>query len=172
MDRMTSPDRNIFRVNGPLRGKSTGDRWIFPHKGQWRRVFMFSLIWVWTNGWANNRDAGSLRRHVAYCGVFYPHGNLNVNEADAVWNQVAFGIHITVMSHQSNGVGDYRQRHCLFKSVFRRGTKKTHRSSALVVLCEEIHYEWPVVPGRKVFVSMSWRQYVPIRDFVFNVLMF
>ena len=28
-----------------------------PHKGQWRGVVMFSLIYVWTNGRVNNRDA-------------------------------------------------------------------------------------------------------------------
>ena len=36
-----------------------------PHKGQWRRALMVSLICVWTNGWVNNRDAGDLRRHRA-----------------------------------------------------------------------------------------------------------
>ena len=35
-----------------------------PHKGQWRGALMFSLICAaWINGWANNRDAGDLRRH-------------------------------------------------------------------------------------------------------------
>ena len=34
-----------------------------PHKGQWRGALMFSLIWVWINGWVNNRVAGDLRRH-------------------------------------------------------------------------------------------------------------
>ena len=29
-----------------------------PHKGQWHRALMFSLICAWTNSWANNRDAG------------------------------------------------------------------------------------------------------------------
>ena len=37
-----------------------------PHKGQWRRALMFSLIYAWTNGWANNRDTGDLRRHRAH----------------------------------------------------------------------------------------------------------
>ena len=32
----------------------TGD---FSHKGQWRGALMFSLICVWTNDWANTRDA-------------------------------------------------------------------------------------------------------------------
>ena len=35
----------------------------FPHKGQWRRALMFSLICTWINGWVNNREAGDLRRH-------------------------------------------------------------------------------------------------------------
>ena len=34
----------------------------FPHKGQWRGALASSLICAWTNGWANNRDAGDLRR--------------------------------------------------------------------------------------------------------------
>ena len=36
-----------------------------PHKGQWHRAFMFSLICAWTDGWVNNRDASDLRRHRA-----------------------------------------------------------------------------------------------------------
>ena len=36
-----------------------------PHKGQRRRVLMFSLACTWTNGWLNNRDPGDLRRHRA-----------------------------------------------------------------------------------------------------------
>ena len=34
-----------------------------PHKGQWRRAFIFSLICAWISGWVNNRKAGDLRRH-------------------------------------------------------------------------------------------------------------
>ena len=34
-----------------------------PHKGQWREALMFSLIYVWINGWVNNRKAGDLRRY-------------------------------------------------------------------------------------------------------------
>ena len=34
-----------------------------PHKVQWLGAFIFSLIYAWTNVWANNRDAGDLRRH-------------------------------------------------------------------------------------------------------------
>ena len=40
-----------------------------PHKGQWRGALMFPLIFVWINGWINNREAGDLRRHRAHCDV-------------------------------------------------------------------------------------------------------
>ena len=38
----------------------------FPSQSQWRGALMFSLIYVLTNGWANNRDAGDVRRHRAH----------------------------------------------------------------------------------------------------------
>ena len=37
-----------------------------PHKDQWRGAFIFSLIYAWTYGWTNNRDADDLRRHRAH----------------------------------------------------------------------------------------------------------
>ena len=40
-----------------------------PHKGQWCRALMFSLIYAWTDGWTNNRDTGDLRRHRAHYDV-------------------------------------------------------------------------------------------------------
>ena len=40
-----------------------------PHKGQWGRALMFSLICVWVNGWVNNREAGNLRRYRAHYDV-------------------------------------------------------------------------------------------------------
>ena len=40
-----------------------------PHKGQWRRASIFSLIYVWINDWVNNREAGELRRHRAHYDV-------------------------------------------------------------------------------------------------------
>ena len=34
-----------------------------PHKGQWRRALMFTLICARINGCVNNREAGDLRRY-------------------------------------------------------------------------------------------------------------
>ena len=39
------------------------------HTGQWRGALMFSLICAWMYGWANNGDAGDLRRHLAHYDV-------------------------------------------------------------------------------------------------------
>ena len=51
-----------LREGNPLSwGESTGL--------QWRAALMFSLICAWTNGWANNRDAGDSRRHCAHYDV-------------------------------------------------------------------------------------------------------
>ena len=40
-----------------------------PHKGQWRRALMFSLICVWITGSVNDREDGDLRRHRAHSDV-------------------------------------------------------------------------------------------------------
>ena len=45
----------------PLWGESVD----FPLKGQWRGALMISLICAWPTDWANNPDAGDLRRHRA-----------------------------------------------------------------------------------------------------------
>ena len=40
-----------------------------PHKGQWRRALMSSLICALINNWVNNREAGDLRRNGAHYDV-------------------------------------------------------------------------------------------------------
>ena len=45
-----------------------------PHKGQWHRALMFSLICAWTNGWVNNRKAGDFRRNRAHYDVIIMEG--------------------------------------------------------------------------------------------------
>ena len=40
-----------------------------PYKGQARRALIISLICTWINGWANNREAGTLSHHRAHYDV-------------------------------------------------------------------------------------------------------
>ena len=62
-----------------------------PHKGQWRKALMFSLICAWTSISAKNRDTGDVRRHCA-------HYNCNMNSGPllGLWFQIIlackFGI--------------------------------------------------------------------------------
>ena len=65
---MTSSNRYIFRVTGPLRWESTGHRWIPLTKVSDAELLMF-FICAWTNGWANYRSAVYLRRHHDHYGV-------------------------------------------------------------------------------------------------------
>ena len=59
---MTSSNGNIFALLPFVRGihRSPVNS---PHKGQWRGALMFSSICARINGWANNREAGDVRRH-------------------------------------------------------------------------------------------------------------
>ena len=52
----------FFALLGPLWGESS------PHKGQWHGALVLFTC-AWTNGWANNREAGDLRRHRAHYDV-------------------------------------------------------------------------------------------------------
>ena len=62
--RSCQSNENIFRFTCPLWGPSTG---FCSHRpGQWGGALMFPSSCTWTNGWANNRDAGDLRRHRAH----------------------------------------------------------------------------------------------------------
>ena len=45
------------------------DKVQLPHKGQWRRALMFSLVCAWLNRWVNNGEADDLRRHRAHYDV-------------------------------------------------------------------------------------------------------
>ena len=59
---MTSSNGNVSVLLALYAGNSpvTGE---FPHKGEWHRALMFSLICAWINGWVNNREAGDLRHY-------------------------------------------------------------------------------------------------------------
>ena len=55
-----------------------------PHKGQWRRALMFSLICAWMNGWVNNREADDLRRHRAHYDVTVMASGVSLKDMDKI----------------------------------------------------------------------------------------
>ena len=60
---LMSSNGNIFHITGPLRGESTGHRWIPLTKASDAELWCFLLICAWSNSWAKNRDASDLRCH-------------------------------------------------------------------------------------------------------------
>ena len=64
---MTSSSGNIFSVAGLCAGNSPVTAMKSPHKGQWRRTYVLSLICL--NGRVNNGEAGDLSRHRAHYDV-------------------------------------------------------------------------------------------------------
>ena len=60
-----------------------------PPKGQWRGALMLSLIWACTNSWANNGDAGDLRRHGTHYDVVVMFLNPIIGHKSEVWVHLA-----------------------------------------------------------------------------------
>ena len=68
-----------------IKWKHFPDNWLFvrgihrspvnsPHKDQWRRALMFSLICAWIDSWVKNRKAGDLRRPLwRHCNEYLTH---------------------------------------------------------------------------------------------------
>ena len=67
-------DKDLFILHDVIKWERFPRYWPFvrgihrspvnsPHKDQWRRDLMFSLICAWIGSWVNNREAGDLRRH-------------------------------------------------------------------------------------------------------------
>ena len=131
---VTSSNENIFHVTGPLWGSPVDS----PKKRSVTRSFdVFFLMCAWTNGWANNRDAGDLRRHCTYYDVIVLRTILThrrnvlftmflvgvlVSSKDRTFDPLAHGIYVT--SHELQGVFNNWSFTGLFKSVFRLTAKK------------------------------------------------
>ena len=56
------------------------------HKGQSRGGLMFNFICAWTNGWANNRDAGDSKRHRVHYDVTVMEYFLSASVISDLWH--------------------------------------------------------------------------------------
>ena len=59
----------------------------YPHKGQWHRALMFSLICVWINDWVNNHEAGDLRCYHTHYNVIVMFSEIQF-DGMKTWEQV------------------------------------------------------------------------------------
>ena len=62
----------LFEVNSPVSGE-------FLSQSQRRKALMFSLICAWTNGWANQPEAGDMRCHRAHYYITVIHTTTMMN---------------------------------------------------------------------------------------------
>ena len=69
-----------------------------PHRGQWRVTLMFSSIYVWINGWVDNREAGDLRRYRAHYDVIVmfsiKHHQQSVTLGDRIPRPIIINVNI------------------------------------------------------------------------------
>ena len=72
------------------------------HNGQWRGTLMFCFICAWTNGWANDQDAGDLRRHHALYDVTVMVDQLFALIChDVVWRKGKITRNVNIFSEHS-----------------------------------------------------------------------
>ena len=72
-----------------------------PHKGQWCRALMFSLICAWINGWVNNLEAGDLRCHHAHYDITIM-GKMISKETSLINfdKQIFIEVQLTITQHR------------------------------------------------------------------------
>ena len=112
----------------------------FPRKGQWRGALIFSFICAWTNGWANNRDAGDLRRHwvhydvtVLLCAkamIVAPGSPSNCGTRIYTMWELFRDLHWIFLALQwrhngRDGVSNHQPHHCSLYHLVGRRSKKT-----------------------------------------------
>ena len=97
-----------------------------PHKGQWRGALMFSLMYVWINGWVNNREAGDLRRNQAHYDVivmvmtwtWFPH--YWPSAPSPAESSCFFRVSLNKLMDNSQVVGGLRRRDALLWILLQR----------------------------------------------------
>ena len=94
-----------------------------PHKGQGRGALVFSMISARINDWANNREAGDLRRHLG-------HYDVSVMAAGTLIRHALHWRH-----DGCDGVANHWRLDCLLNRLFRRKSKKTSKLR-VTGLCE------------------------------------
>ena len=118
-----------------------------PHKGQWRRALMFSLICAWINGWVNNGEAGDLRRHRAHydVAVMWPR------------HQVTNGVDIPTF-RELTFIWDYHKSRVMVL-VNLSATSDTDRGVSRVPRGNDVTFllKWGAWHSQKKLVSFHWK---------------
>ena len=126
-----------------------------PHKGQWRRALMFSLICARINGWVSNHETGDLRCHHAHYDIIVMITTLDCT----LWGS------ITVISHKHHRVWKHWSLNCFFNSFCKLTSKETSNLQITGSLWGKSSSDWwfPLTKGelcRKHFYVMLWLLFI------------
>ena len=161
---MTSSNGNIFRVTGLLCGEFTGHRWIHRTKTSDAELRCF-LGSARINVWANNRDAGDLRRHRAHYDVIVMGHNHIIHcqcwrtRGGKMNRRFAFNTlqELQRRHNERDGVSNHQPHDCFLNRSLRFRSKKTSKLRA-TGLCAgnspvtgEFLAQWPVTPKMSPF---------------------
>ena len=131
------------------------------HERKWRRALMFSLICAWTNVWANNRDAGDLRRYCAHYDVTLMFTGAVTRLLQCRWLMIIkgnIGQDIIMTSHERRGI----KSPATWLFAWRQ---RKHQMSASLGLCEGNPPVTGAFPSKKASdaesVSMPLRHHEP-----------
>ena len=79
-----------------------------PHKGQWHRAWMLSLICTWINGLVNNCEVGDLRCHCAHYDITV----MTIWEGSSAWFRVLSNNMVKFVMTGVNRHWNTNNRHC------------------------------------------------------------
>ena len=124
-----------------------------PHKGQWRGALMFFFICAWTNAWANNRDAGDFRCHLAHYDVTLIRGQYHIEATDC--NKMANRSKIS-LQHKTREISVLSIFPCRRKPAIFGGAKFRNECRIEVdFLGNEIWRDWKlsgILNGLPIFI--------------------
>ena len=167
-----------FPRNWPFVWGIHRSRWIPHTKASDAELRCFSSIYVWINGWANNREAGDLRPHrghydvsammfVVFWDTFYKQISQlvvcgNLIDKTTQFCELYSDIILQWRHNGPDGVSSHQPHACLLNRLFRRRSKKTSKF-IVTGLCAEnspVTSEFPAqMASYAENVSIWWRHH-------------
>ena len=114
----------------------------FPLQSLWRGALMISLICTWTNSWANNRDAGDLRRHCAHYGAavmtasLFPFDDVIMPYQSSVASLILVPIACSAPSHYLNQFWRILKWGHTKIDIFKMHDKFCHENAFHISICK------------------------------------
>ena len=139
-----------------------------PHKGQWRRALMFSLICAWIKRWVNNREAGDLRCHRAHYDVIVMRQSTNQSVCtNRHYSRLCFHQtgHVTTLPISRGKMVDCRQLGWRYWPLTHWGRDKmdaisqttfSHAFSSMKIFVFWLNFHWNMFTMVQLTIIQHW----------------